>query len=275
MSEVSSLNLKPQETKEVELNIDDIKKYIAPGASDKELFLFVNIAKSYGLNPFKREIHFVKYGNNPGQVIVGYETYLKRAEKTGLLDGWDVKIVDMGKPTERAIITIHRKDRSHPFTWEVYRREFDRGQASWKVMPYFMLKKVAIAQGFRLAFPEDLGGMPYIAEEITDITSENLPPNNTPSNSITTVQLKKIHTLFSKLGISDREMRLSIVKDTIGRDIQTSKDLTQKEALLVINELEKAVKEETQLNQPLQEGNSLSREASESNPTQKHEPKKE
>ncbi len=253
MAEVTSL--KPQEKVEVpELNIEDIKKYIAPGASDKELFMFINIAKSYGLNPFKREIHFVKYGNNPGQIIVGYETYLKRAERTDLLDGWDIKIVDMGKPTERAVITIYRKDRSHPFTWEVYRREFDKGQASWEVMPYFMLKKVAIAQGFRLAFPEDLGGMPYIPEEITDITSENLSSqkNNTSSDSITTVQLKKIHTLFSKLRISDREMRLSIVKDIIGRDINSSKELTKEEASLVIGELEKAVKEEAQVNQPTQ-----------------------
>jgi len=238
MTEVTSL--KPRE-KDVELNIEDIKKYIAPEANDKELFMFVNIAKSYGLNPFKREIHFVKYGNNPGQIIVGYETYLKRAERTGLLDGWEVKIVDIGKPTERAVITIYRKDRSHPFVWEVYRREFDKGQASWKTMPHFMLKKVAIAQGFRLAFPEDLGGMPYIAEEITDITSENLVQKN--DNSITSAQLKKIQILFSKLKITNRDMKLTIAKDIIGRDINSSKELTKEEASTVIEELEKSLKE--------------------------------
>ena len=239
------VSLKPQE-EEMELSIEDIKKYIAPGATDKELFMFMNIAKAYKLNPFKREIHFVKYGNNPGQIIVGYETYLKRAERTGLLDGWEVKIVDMGKPTERAVITIYRKDRSHPFVWEVYRREFDKGQASWKTMPHFMLKKVAIAQGFRLAFPEDLGGMPYIAEEITDITSENLPQeNNTSSHdlSITGAQLKKLQVLFSKLKITNRDMKLTIVRDIIGRNINSSKELTKEEASAVIEELEKSLRE--------------------------------
>ena len=44
-------------------------------------------------------------------------------------------------------------------------------------MPNFMLKKVAIAQGFRLAFPDELGGLPYLAEELpatAHITSESL-----------------------------------------------------------------------------------------------------
>lgn len=164
---------------EFTISVEDVKKYVAPGATDKELFVFMGVAKSYGLNPLKREIHFVKYGQNPGQVIVGYESYIKRAERTTLLDGWKVWIADMGKPEERAIIEIRRKDFSQPFTWEVYRKEFDKGQANWKQMPTFMLKKVAIAQGFRLAFPSEIGGMPYIPEELPQekvgtASSENL-----------------------------------------------------------------------------------------------------
>lgn len=156
------------------VSIDDVKKYIAPGATDKELFMFMNIAKSYGLNPFKREVHWVKYQNNPGQIIVGYETYLKRAERTGLLDGWKCWIEGEGS-SAKAVIEIHRKDQAQPFVWEVYREEFDKGQSVWKQMWRFMLKKVAISQGFRLAFPEEMGGMPYIPEEINGRTSEELP----------------------------------------------------------------------------------------------------
>jgi len=155
------------------LNTDDIKRYIAPTATDKELFLFVNIAKSYGLNPFKREVHFVKYGQQQASIVVGYEAYIKRAERTGQLDGWSV---ELGKDQlgEKATITIHRKDRGKPFIWVVYRSEFDNGQANWKKMPLFMLRKVAISQGFRLAFPEEIGGMPYIPEEINGGKSEEL-----------------------------------------------------------------------------------------------------
>jgi len=165
----------------VELNLEDVKKYFAPKASDQELFLFMGIAKSYGLNPFKREIHFVKRKwkdqegtwRERGETVVGYEMYLKRAQATQRLDGWKCWIEKEGSE-EKAIIEITRKDWSTPFKWEVLRKEFDKQQASWKAMPSFMLKKVAIAQGFRLAFPEDLGGMPYIPEEINSGSLEEL-----------------------------------------------------------------------------------------------------
>jgi phage recombination protein Bet len=160
------------------LTTEDVKKYIAPDATDKELFTFINVAKSYGLNPWKRECHFIKYGGKPGQTVVGYEVYIKRAEATGKLDGWSVSILDKGKPDERAQITIYRKDRTQPFVWETYRSEFDKKQSVWLTMPTFMLKKVAISQGFRLGFPEELGGMPYIPEELPSnshsTTSESL-----------------------------------------------------------------------------------------------------
>ncbi len=163
----------PLENDEFYLDETTLKKYVAPNATEQEFWLFMNIARAFKLNPYKREIHFIKYNNQAATIVVGYESYLKRAERTGKLDGWDVRIEG---PTgnEKAVITIHRKDRSKPFVWEVYRKEVDRGQAAWKIMPLFMLRKVAIAQGMRLCFPEDLGGMPYIPEEIVDTTSESL-----------------------------------------------------------------------------------------------------
>ena len=162
----------PEVKERIEVSMADIKKYIAPNATDKELFMFMGISKSYGLNPLKREIHFVKYGSAPASIIVGYEIYLKRAERTGKLDGWKCWIEG-----DKAIIEIKRKDQSIPIKWEVDRKEFDKQQSTWKAMPNFMLKKVAIAQGFRLAFPDELGGLPYLAEELPQtakMTSEEL-----------------------------------------------------------------------------------------------------
>lgn len=152
------------------VSLADVKKYIAPKATDKELFMFMGICKAYGLNPMKREIHFIKYGESAASIVVGYETYLKRAEKTGKLDGWEVET--NGKT---ATIKIRRKDWKEPFIWTVEKSEFDKGQANWKTMPNFMLKKIAISQGFRLAFPVEMGGMPYIPEEISSERSEALP----------------------------------------------------------------------------------------------------
>lgn len=133
---------------------------------------FINICQSFGLNPFKREIYAVKYGEN-FNVIVGYEVYLKRAERTGKLDGWGVSFEGQGG-NMTAILTIHRKDWTHPFTYEVYLSECTSGKNLWATKPKTMLRKTAIGQGFRLCFPDELGGLPYMAEEITEHSEEEI-----------------------------------------------------------------------------------------------------
>jgi len=137
---------------------------------------FLSIAMEFGLNPFKHEIHCVAYGKGEYRrlsIIVGYEVYLKRAEKTGLLNGWKVWTEGTGKDM-KAIIEISRKDWQLPLRHEVYLKEVEQYKKSgelnafWKKQPSFMLKKVAISQGFRLAFPVELGGIPYTADELPE-----------------------------------------------------------------------------------------------------------
>lgn len=147
---------------------------VASKLTEKERLNFVEIAQAYQLNPFKREIYCNSYGegqNRQTSIITGYEVYIKRAERTGKLNGWEVKIE--GKmPDLKAIITIYRKDWEKPFTHEVYFEEVCQKKRDghlnsiWAKMPRFMTKKVAIAQGFRLCFSDELGGMPYTADEL-------------------------------------------------------------------------------------------------------------
>ena len=123
---------------------------------------FLELCQAYKLNPFKREIYAVGYGNK-FNIIVGYEVYLKRAERIGRLDGWQCVADNEGK---RAKITIWRKDWSHPFEHEVFMNEVRQNSPIWQKMPIFMMKKVCIEQGFRLCFPDEMGGMPYGEEEV-------------------------------------------------------------------------------------------------------------
>lgn len=214
-----------------QLSLDDIKKYIAPTATDKELFMFTSICKQFNLNPIKREIHFIKYGDSDASYVVGYETYLKRAERSGLLDGWNVS-VEKDSIGEKAVIEIKRKDRSNSFKWEVYRREFDKGRSVWKDMPYTMLKKVAISQGFRLCFPVELGGMPYTEDEI-DVT----PPapikqieqvSTKPMDEMaSTEQRKSINASRKELSISDEAIK-KLIQDRY--QVKTSAELTYAQA---------------------------------------------
>jgi len=152
----------------------ELKKQFAPNATDAELEMFRLLAQANNLDPAKREIYFVKYGNK-ANYVTGYQVYLTRAAQSKLLDGWDVVVGEKAGKPESATITIYRKDMSKPIVWHVLASEFNSGQANWMKMPTFMLKKVAMGQGFRLAFPEYLSGMPYLAEEISNNVEPGTP----------------------------------------------------------------------------------------------------
>jgi len=157
--------------------LDFLKAFgLATQLTENEKLQFVEIAQAFHLNPFKREIHVAVFGEGEYRrlsIITGYEVYLKRAERTGKLDGWKAWIEGEGT-TMKALVEIHRKDWSEPFIHEVYwaeavQKKKDGSPTSfWAKQPRFQLKKVAISQGFRLAFPDELGGMPYDASELPD-----------------------------------------------------------------------------------------------------------
>ena len=137
---------------------------------------FLNACVLYGLNPYKREIYAVGYGDK-WNVIVGYEVYLKRAERTGKLDGWSCDVSGTGGDM-KATLTVWRKDWSHPFVHEAWFAEMQQQSPIWRKMPRLMLKKTAIAQGFRQCFPDEMGGLPYTADELPVI---NVTPKESPS----------------------------------------------------------------------------------------------
>jgi phage recombination protein Bet len=153
--------------------------------SSSEIQQFVQTALAGNLDPFKREIYIAVYGegtNRKVSVLTGYQVYLKRAERTGNLDGWRAWIEGSGDQM-KAMVEIFRKDWSHSFTHEVYWEEAVQKKKDgfptqfWSKQPRFQLRKVAVAQAFRLAFPDELGGLPYESAELPD--SENAAANST------------------------------------------------------------------------------------------------
>jgi phage recombination protein Bet len=149
---------------------------VASNLSEKEKVQFMEIAVAYQLNPFKREIYCNAYGEGQYRnlsIITGYEVYLKRAERTNDLSGWHCETSGSIESKDlKAIITIHRNSWKHPFIHEVEYAEYVQHKKDgtvtkfWADKPKTMIKKVAMAQGFRLAFPDELGGMPYTADEL-------------------------------------------------------------------------------------------------------------
>ena len=68
---------------------------------------------------------------------------------------------------------VYRKDRSHPYTATVRVAEYEVHKSggglnkSWSERPATMIRKVALVQALREAFPDQFAGM-YIAEEPQD-----------------------------------------------------------------------------------------------------------
>lgn len=197
----------------------------------KQLTQFIEMAKAFQLNPFKREIYAVGYGEN-WNIITGYEVYLKRAERTAKLDGWKCDVEGSGE-NMRATVTIYRKDWSHPFTHtvlfsEVCQKTKDgKLNSVWAKQTSFMTKKVAIAQGFRLCFPDEFSGMPYTSDEMPN---EEQLRDVTPTSEQLAEQALKIakpvpvkEKLYTKEE-SEKVKELLTAKYQDGTDIFTEED---------------------------------------------------
>jgi phage recombination protein Bet len=136
---------------------------------------FIEIAAAMKLNPFLNEIHAISYNTKDGPVfkcVTGYMVYIKRAERSGKLNGWEVSSTVNGQMV--STVTIYRKDWEKPFRHSVRFSEVAQyspsGELSrlWKKMPAFMCEKACISQAFRLCFPDELAGMPYTTEEMPE-----------------------------------------------------------------------------------------------------------
>ncbi len=241
----------------VKITREDIRKHFCPLATDQEVALGLAIVKSLKLNPFLREVHFIKYdAKSKMAIVVGYEVYLKRAERTGKLDGWTAGI---NTAENYAWVKIYLKDWKEPFEWTVNLNEFNKKQSTWNQIPSFMGRKVAIAQGFRLCFPDELGGLPYTPEEqaVYDIEGraetgkpevkmpqEKLPEPiaEEPKPEVENVKAKKlgeIAELVNKLSEKQKEA----FTNKLGADysIESINELTIEQADEVIVKLKKVL----------------------------------
>ena len=207
---------------------------------------FLEICKAYQLNPFKREIYGLKYGNQ-FSIIVGFETYLKRAERTEKLAGWNVTTQGSIKNGDlRATITIHRHDFKEPFIHDVWFVEYNQNSPIWKSKPITMIKKVAMSQGFRLCFSDEIGGMPYTAEEIA---TEDIIHEEIESRTKTTEQLSQalkemdacsdiecLKTIWSKYKKLQKNVDFLNAKESKKAEIAEAEEEAQSGKIEVINE---------------------------------------
>ena len=180
--------------KQVNLTVDEIKKYICPNATDQEAYFFLQLCKAQGLNPFLREAYLIKYDTEKATIVTGKDTFTKRADRIPSYDGFKAGIILLsnkqvtyregsfmvqGETLLGGWAEVFRKDKSKAFRNEVSITEYERRKkdgslmSNWKSMPATMIRKVALVQSLREAFPDEFGGI-YSPEEMP-IDSTSMP----------------------------------------------------------------------------------------------------
>lgn len=168
--------------------VDLMKRTVAKGATDDELKMFIQVCKGSQLNPFLKQVHFVKRwdsreGREVGAIQVGIDGFRSIAESSNQYAGNDDPIFDGEKEIEygkdpkkkitvpvKATVTVYKLMEGQKMAFSATARwdEYYPGERigfQWHNRPYLMLGKCAEALALRKAFPKLLSGM-YAQEEM-------------------------------------------------------------------------------------------------------------
>jgi ribosome biogenesis GTPase A len=134
--------------------------------------------------------------------------------------------------------------------WRVYLNEVKKDTPSWKSMPIFMLKKTAIAQAFRLAFPEETASLPYEEAEVMSEPAINEPVKEASEDKEEKISEAQKKRLWAIANNTAKEHRLSNeVVETIIRSVlaeyglEHTKDINKKDYEEIIEKIKTEIKE--------------------------------
>lgn len=175
----------------VKLSPSIIKKYLVNGngnVTDQEVAMFLNLCRFQHLNPFLREAYLIKFGNQPATIVTGKDAITKRAmrnpkyagqqagvvifhQESGELEYRNGSLVMKDEQLVGGWAKVFVKGYEVPIEVSVAYQEYvgttkdGEVNSQWSKKPATMIRKVALVQALREAFPEDLGGL-YASEEM-------------------------------------------------------------------------------------------------------------
>lgn len=210
-----------------------IKRTVAKDATNDELAMFLHIAKKAGLDPFLRELWFIKYRGGETIIMTGRDGFLSIAQKTGEFMGLqsaaiyegDEFSVDYNNSNELKINHItnpfkkdagkivggwarsKRKnciDTIEIVSWKDYYKLFFGKVSMWDKFPSAMIKKVAES----IALKKQFGISGIVSKEEMNYENEEVNINNkVDMNNL----FDKTYKLISKLQNEQRKQAIQNV----------------------------------------------------------------
>jgi phage recombination protein Bet len=178
-----------------------IRDSFANGASEQEFAVLMEVARARRLNPFLRQIHFVKRWNSQLRREVwsaqaAIDGLRSIAEDSGKYAGQDEPEFEYGEEKtpknphgiRLCRVKVYRKDWPRPCVgvahWSEYVQTTKEGQLTpfWRDKGHVMISKCAEALGLRKGFPEEMAGL-YVPEEMGQEPLPELPPRKLGSGA--------------------------------------------------------------------------------------------
>lgn len=188
---------------QIHLDVQTVKNYLVSGnkgaVTDQDIVLFMELCRANRLNPFIREAYLVKYGNNPATIVTGKTVFQKRAFRNPDFNGYKAGIIVWNEsekkseeregtivlPGEQLVggwARVFLKSMDNPFYVSIPLRERiqynseGKPNSVWAKQPGSMIRKCALSEALKDAFPEDLGNL-YSPEEVAEMDEVKLDEN--------------------------------------------------------------------------------------------------
>lgn len=191
-NESGLVRYKASDGSDVKLTPAIVQRYIVTGGQrvdDREVFAFMAKCQARGLNPLAGDAYMTAYQNRAtgrveASVIVSKDYFVRTATQQPTFDGFKAGVVVVnrrgemerregcivGASTERLVggwAEVHDKRRAVPSRAEVSLEEYDQHRSLWKTKPATMIRKVALVQALREAYPGAYGGV-YDSSEMPE-----------------------------------------------------------------------------------------------------------
>ena len=186
---------KASDGSEVRLSPAIVQRYIVTGGQqvpDAEVFSFMAKCQARRLNPLAGDCYMTVFGGK-ASVVVSKDYFVRTATQQPGFDGFRAGVVVMGRDgqltyregcicgrqTEKLVggwAEVFDRGRSHPSRAEVSLDEYSTRKALWARMPSTMIRKVALVQALREAYPGAYGGI-YDRDEMGEPDVPAEPPS--------------------------------------------------------------------------------------------------